>query len=838
MKENDIQIIVIPGIMGSVLSHSQYTLFPPIDARDWFRGRWHKKMGDLENQNILATAIYARFYKDLIENSKNIASSVDEFAYDWRKNNIENVEALRQKIITSNAKEVVIIAHSMGGILAKLLLSQENNDLVLKKVRRFITMGTPWYGSIEAYRQLMYGFYGVYGLLKGTIGKFESVYQLLPHQRYIDVVGKKYGASFWNQNCWDDVYKKVYMDLCKKNNVDIEKVLEEFYIKIAVDLPESIEHHEIIGYDYHTLLKADNFLSSVRGQGDKTVPLDSACSNAKYKYFVKCRHQELPNNNIVNRIIQEILSSGFKYEDVKQQFGLLTYEQVLQKDLNFKVVKVACPVNVAILDEGNPINTMQHISKDFWTAFFGEYDTIQYYDDNFELVMETEVEKELRVEAYDPGGVTIWVEEYNKGVLSCSNKFKTFNINSSKVANIKIKKCIDECKVSLNDGESNIDVDSLLVENNYKGLMKGDRLPETFLRLKGQHVQNIEEDKYIATGDVYLSLINIIPGTHRVLDTVFRINEGHKMSLSQEDIKINLKEGSNSIKFYSIDEYNNTERVKKIDVTYYSNEQQRIPNIMLKANPGSYRVDVAAPIGVDFKSNIVFEDGGKSKGVEITGGERGFYVEVDDVLGQAKSNKFLIDEDLLNKFFTSEITNDEFEIFTQKLNIDQYSFKLQFKIANGKSSGWRNKFNYVDFAEANTILIRDKSKKGIEIQIDKIKAYNIMFSNMTEYIDMNTDENYQFEFSVFNTDLRFTITDVNFNVGIFKQDIDDQHQFEQLLLCDTKISDNRYRFEVNTNDLLSNLKEKDIDVNECTGLYLNIYDINNELVASRELVIK
>lgn len=56
-----------------------------------------QKIGNLENENILATSIYARFYKDLIENSKNIASSVEEFAYDWRKNNIENVEALRQK---------------------------------------------------------------------------------------------------------------------------------------------------------------------------------------------------------------------------------------------------------------------------------------------------------------------------------------------------------------------------------------------------------------------------------------------------------------------------------------------------------------------------------------------------------------------------------------------------------------------------------------------------------------------------------------------------------------------------------------------------------------------
>lgn len=838
MKENNIQIIVIPGIMGSVLSHSQYTLFPPFDARDWFRGMWHKKMGNLENENILATSIYQRFYKDLIENSKNIASSVEEFAYDWRKNNIENVEALRQKIITSNAKEVVIIAHSMGGILAKLLLSQENNDLVLQKVRRFITMGTPWYGSIEAYRQLIYGFYGVYGLLKGTIGKFESVYQLLPHQRYIDVVGEKYGSSFWNQNSWDDVYKNVYVDLCKKNKVDIEKVLGEFYNKISVDLPESIEHHEIIGYDYHTLLKADNFLSSLRGQGDKTVPLDSACSDAKYKYFIKCSHQELPNNNTVNSVIQEILSSEFEYEKVKQKYGLLTYEQVVQKDFNFKVVKVACPVNVAILDEGNPINGMDLISNDFWTAFFGEDDTIQYYDDNFELVMETEGEKEFRVEAYDSGGVTIWVEEYNKGVLSCANKFKTFNINSSKVANIKIKQCIDECKVSLNDGNVAVDVDSLLVENNYKGFMKGDRLPETSLRVKGPYVQKIEEDKYIATGDVYLSLIDIIPGTYRVLDTVFRINGKHKMSLSQEDIKINLEEGTNYIKFYSVDEYNNTERVKTIYVTYYSNEQQRIPNITLKANPDYYKVDVADPIGVDFKSNVVFEDGRESKVIEITGGKRTFYLEVDDVLGRAKSNNFLIDEDLLKKIFTSEITKEEFETFTQNLNIEQYSFKLQFKMVNGKDSGWRSKFNYVDFAEANTILIRDKIKRGIEIQIDKIKEYNIMFSNMTEYLDMNADENYQFEFSVFNADLRFTITDVNFNVGIFKQDTQNQHQFEQLLLCDTEIADNRYHFEINTKDLLSNLKEKDIDIKGCTGLYLNIYDESNELVASRELVIK
>lgn len=843
MKEKNIQIIIVPGILGSVLSYSKCTLFPSIDPRYWRRGSWSSRMQNLADDKIEPSSIVPYFYKDLIRNSNFITDQVVEFAYDWRKNNMENIEALRQIIMLSSAEEIVIIAHSMGGILAKLLLSKKDEDPELHRVTKFITLGTPWYGSMDAYKRLIYGFGKVNGFMKETIGKLESIYQLLPHKKYIDLIGENYSAYFLGQRSWDEVYKNIYLDICKENHIDIEKVLDNFYTQCNNPLPDSIEHHEIIGYGYPTkfnLLKQGGTVSSAKGQGDKTVPLDSACSNTKYKYFIKCSHQKLPNNDVVNNIINDILSTDLDYDSIQQKYDLPTYGEVLEEDLNFKLIRVACPVNVALLTESQSIEMLGSQSEEFWDLFFDEDTAVEYFDDSVELIMEKGKESNLMIEAYDCGGVTVCVEEYTKGLLANSNKFKTFNIDPAIVAKLNVRQQIKECNVCVNDGEQIKVIESLLVDNRKDTLVQGDQLPETEVSLEGANVQKVDKDKYVATGDVYLAISNIKKGTYRVLDTLCKVNSNHKMSLSQGRTKIKLEEGTNFIKFYSVDEYNNEERAQLIEIDYYTDDRQRIPKIILTANPDNYKLDVEKCLSNLLTSRIILEDGENPKNLEFLGIPRRFYLTVEDALGQVNSEEYLIDENLLSKLLKSEITKDEFETFINNLHIKEYQYKLVYKtgFSSSKKTKWRTRFNYLNFAEANAIIIGDKNNKGIEVYIDKIREYNIMFSNMSEYVDLSDSEDYQFDFSVFNKDLLLTINDVEFKVGLFLQDQESEHKFEKILSLDSVIMDDMYHFEINTTRLRQELKEKNIDIKEYSDLYINIYDTKDELVASRKLTIK
>lgn len=72
------------------------------------------------------------------------------FEYDWRLDNMSAAIRLENFIKQKGYKKVNIVAHSMGGILASTFIgrSEENRALVNK----FISLGTPYYGSLKAIR--------------------------------------------------------------------------------------------------------------------------------------------------------------------------------------------------------------------------------------------------------------------------------------------------------------------------------------------------------------------------------------------------------------------------------------------------------------------------------------------------------------------------------------------------------------------------------------------------------------------------------------------------------------------------------------------------------------
>ena len=69
--------------------------------------------------------------------------------YDWRKGACdENAAAIdakvEQALRTTGAKQVVLIAHSLGGLVCRDYISRGDNA---RKVRALIAVGTPWLGA-------------------------------------------------------------------------------------------------------------------------------------------------------------------------------------------------------------------------------------------------------------------------------------------------------------------------------------------------------------------------------------------------------------------------------------------------------------------------------------------------------------------------------------------------------------------------------------------------------------------------------------------------------------------------------------------------------------------
>lgn len=138
-----------------------------------------------------------------------------QFPYDWRRDNVENARALHRFILEKGdyvkaelekrygkmdgVVKFDIVAHSMGGLLARYYLRYGTGDLPkdgslppvtwagLEHVDRLILVGTPNAGSIKALTELTAGvqFAPILPCYEpAVIGTFPSIYQLLPRPRH------------------------------------------------------------------------------------------------------------------------------------------------------------------------------------------------------------------------------------------------------------------------------------------------------------------------------------------------------------------------------------------------------------------------------------------------------------------------------------------------------------------------------------------------------------------------------------------------------------------------------------------------------------------------------
>lgn len=147
-----------------------------------------------------------------------------QFAYDWRRDNVENAGRLfrfirdrRAEVQTQLAErhggqpgdydvKFDIVAHSMGGLIARYMLRYGDTDLPddpkadplpvtwagAEHVEKVIQVGTPNAGSALALTQLVDG--AKFGPFIPTyeaaiLGTMPSIYQLLPRDRHGPVVG-------------------------------------------------------------------------------------------------------------------------------------------------------------------------------------------------------------------------------------------------------------------------------------------------------------------------------------------------------------------------------------------------------------------------------------------------------------------------------------------------------------------------------------------------------------------------------------------------------------------------------------------------------------------------
>ena len=350
--------------------------------------------------------IYQKLVDGIIERfsdeNGNCTRDVYVFSYDFRRSNVASAQELCWYIddILSYNKEyynkeftqVDIVAHSMGGLVTSEYVRHYGAD----KIHRVITAGTPYEGAPKLQNSVLtekvldnggLDFFLLYtgGLTKKCKASFPAIAELAPTDAYFNM----HSTNFERYTGQKQGKEKIYTTLNLSQYHDINSKI--FNTAVRTPYNEALTFHENIKTDegYNILLSLDNSyfsvginqktiaglkfndgtdLSSLKVDdvnyetiGDGTVPYDSGT--------IMKRLNALSRNRVIKiETTHTGLVGGDKNREETDPVtwicdilstGQSNIESDIEQNKKYIVIRIACPVDVAIEKNGEALNSTQ-----------------------------------------------------------------------------------------------------------------------------------------------------------------------------------------------------------------------------------------------------------------------------------------------------------------------------------------------------------------------------------------------------------------------------------------------------------------------------------------------
>ena len=302
---------------------------------------------------------YSVLYDSLCELSENYV--IDFFSYDWRLSNAISAQKLNQYIESYQYESVILVAHSMGGLVTSgyLALGETQRNKV-EKVYLLASplLGTPelvyiWntnefdsmfgkvsiFGGVELGTGTLVKFFEVVNLdtdlLESLLGNYQSIYELLPTKYYFSVANKTYLYDGSNELTTYASTKNKFITLLEHFKPTLMANAETFHDTLFINSNHVSTCVDTI-YIYATKEDTANHLVLYENQdsetklikitdeiGDKLVPKWSAALGGLYydnTYHEKSTHGDMIKasafidfikNNIINSSNTKGLIHGY-----------------------------------------------------------------------------------------------------------------------------------------------------------------------------------------------------------------------------------------------------------------------------------------------------------------------------------------------------------------------------------------------------------------------------------------------------------------------------------------------------------------------------------------------
>jgi hypothetical protein len=306
LGEGALRVLLVPGIMGSQLGLRRPAPLPNdvvwLDPIDIQLGRLAVlKVGAPAPVVSLGAVLYSHLRLKLALRARGFAAEFHD--YDWRLSIAELGRALAARL--AGAGRVAIVAHSMGGLVARAALAHPGTA----QVERLILLGTPNLGSCAAVQALR-GTYAVVrkvarlaaqptaeALATEVFGTFPSLYDLLP-------TGKWSGrADLLDAAVWP-----------RSGPQPRAELLAAARATQSLLAPADARFASIAGTGEETVTavapRRADFVYTLTRHGDGTVPAASAALPGAACFFARVAHSDLTRDPVVAAAVVDLLKRG------------------------------------------------------------------------------------------------------------------------------------------------------------------------------------------------------------------------------------------------------------------------------------------------------------------------------------------------------------------------------------------------------------------------------------------------------------------------------------------------------------------------------------------------
>lgn len=304
----DTRVLVVPGIMGSQLGMRRQRPLPDdilwVDPIDIELGRLSSlRLPGAAPVISLGAVLYSYLRVKLHLRAAGLATTL--YDYDWRLGIDELGRGLADRVRADVAGAVMIVAHSMGGLVSRAALALPG----MEKVSRVVLLGTPNFGSFAPVQALR-GTYAVVRKIARLVRTssaemmaaevfttFPSLYHMLP------VADRNGGPNLLLPGEWPESDPRPNPTLLGTTRAVRDSLA-----------PPDERFATIVGVGHETVTavarRKDEFEYTITRRGDGTVPSVSAELPGALNYYAQVAHSDLTRDPVVAAAVVDLLRKG------------------------------------------------------------------------------------------------------------------------------------------------------------------------------------------------------------------------------------------------------------------------------------------------------------------------------------------------------------------------------------------------------------------------------------------------------------------------------------------------------------------------------------------------